>query len=433
MSKKPDPAGLGLRLIAAQRLRAVLGGEHFAPLSATELPDGRDRSLANRLINTALRRQGQINQMIAELLEKGMPAKSGTFEAVLRLSLAQLVFLPDIGAHSALFLAVEATKRDAKARHLSGLMNAVLRRAQANSARYGLLEDDTLLPDIFRRKWETAYGADAVARFVDGLVDGAPLDITLKDEDTALVEALGGEELIADSIRVETRDRPVDALPFYDEGRWWVQDVSSALPARLLAAKAGGNVLDLCAAPGGKTAQLAKAGYVVTALDSDGTRLERLKANMQRLGYEPTVIEADATSYIAAEPFDGILLDAPCSATGTFRRHPEVLWHRNAADIEGRVKLQRGIFARAVKNLAPGGSLIYCVCSLEPEEGEAIVDWALKAFHNLELHPVAPTELPGLEGAVTSGGLVRTLPSMAPNGVEGGMDGFFVARFRRAS
>jgi len=431
VTKKPDPAGLKLRLLAAQRLRAVLGGEHFVPLSAAELPDGRDRSLANRLINTALRRHGQINAMIPELLEKGMPAKSGTFEAVLRLSLAQLVFLPDIGAHSALFLAVEATKRDAKARHLSGLMNAVLRRAQANSARYGLLEDDTLLPDIFRRKWETAYGADAVARFVDGLVDGAPLDITLKDEDPELVDALGGEKLIADSIRVETRDRPVDALPFYDDGRWWVQDVSSALPARLLAAKAGGNVLDLCAAPGGKTAQLAKAGYVVTALDSDGTRLERLKANMQRLGYEPKVIEADATSYIAAEPFDGILLDAPCSATGTFRRHPEVLWHRNAADIEGRVKLQQGIFARAVKNLAPGGSLIYCVCSLEPEEGEAIVDWALKAFHNLELHPVAAAELPGLESAVTPAGLVRTLPSMAPNGVEGGMDGFFVARFRR--
>lgn len=433
MNKKADPAGLGLRLIAAQRLRAVLGGEHFAPLSAAELPDGRDRSLANRLINTALRRQGQINLMISELLEKGMPAKSGTFEAVLRLSLAQLVFLPDIGAHSALFLAVEATKRDPKARHLSGLMNAVLRRAQSNSARYGLLEDDSLLPGAFRRKWEAAYGEEAVSRFADGLIDGAPLDLTLKDEDPSLLQALGGEKLIADSIRVETRDRAVDALPFYDEGRWWVQDVSSALPARLLAAKSGGKVLDLCAAPGGKTAQLAKAGFEVTALDSDGARLERLKTNMTRLGYEPAVIEADATAYIAAEPFDGILVDAPCSATGTFRRHPEVLWHRSAADIAGRVKLQQGIFARAVKNLAPGGSLVYCVCSLEPEEGEAMVDWALKAFHNLELHPVAPAELPGLESAVTAAGLVRTLPSMAPNGIAGGMDGFFVARFRRTS
>lgn len=409
----------------------MLGGEHFAPLSAAELPDGRDRSLANRLINTALRRHGQIDVMLAELLDKGMPGKSGTFEAVLRLSLAQLVFLPDIGAHSALFLAVEASKRDQKSRHLSGLMNAVLRRAQANSARYGLLDDSLLFPVALREKWEAAYGVDAVAAFADGLIDGAPLDLTLKDEDPDLIAALGAEKLIGDSVRVETRDRPVDALPFFDEGRWWVQDVSSALPARLLAAKAGGKVLDLCAAPGGKTAQLVKAGYQVTALDSDGSRLERLNANMARLGYAPEVVQADAIGYAPAEAFDGILIDAPCSATGTFRRHPEVLWHRSAADIAGRVKLQQAIFANAFKALAPGGSLVYCVCSLEPEEGEALVDWALKTHGDLELHPVAPAELPGLEAAVTSGGFVRTLPSMAPAGVAGGMDGFFVARFRR--
>ena len=433
MTKKPDPAGLKLRLIAAQRLRAVLGGEHFAPLSAADLPDGRDRSLANRLITTALRRHGQIDVMIGELLEKGMPAKSGTFEAVLRLSLAQLVFLPDLGAHSALFLAVEAIKRDNKARHLAGLMNAVLRRAQANSARYGLFEESLLLPQALKEKWERAYGAEAVSRFARALIDGAPLDLTLKDDDPELIEALGAERLLADSVRVETRDRPVDALPFYEEGRWWVQDAASALPARLLAAKPGGRVLDLCAAPGGKTAQLAKAGYQVTALDNDGSRLDRLKGNMNRLGYAPEVVEADATSYAPDEAFDGILLDAPCSATGTFRRHPEVLWSRSAADIAGRVRLQQAIFANAFNNLRPGGSLVYCVCSLEPEEGEDMADWALGRIEGIEPHPIAPQDLPGLEQAVTEKGFVRTLPSMAPNGVAGGMDGFFVARFRRRS
>jgi 16S rRNA (cytosine967-C5)-methyltransferase len=431
LSKKPDPAGLKLRLIAAQRLRDVLGGEHFSPLSSADLPDGRDRGLANRLINTALRRHGQIDAIIAELLEKGLPGKSGSFEAVLRLSLAQLVFLPDLGAHSALFLAVEAVKRDNKARHLAGLMNAVLRRAQANSARYGLLEDSLLLPQSLRDKWIAAYGEDAVDGFAAGLVDGASLDLTLRDDDPALVDALGAEKLIADTVRVETRDRPVDALPFYDDGRWWVQDVSSALPARLLKAKAGGRVLDLCAAPGGKTAQLVKAGYQVTALDSDGGRLERLKENMTRLGYEPVVVEADATRFTADEKFEGILIDAPCSATGTFRRHPEVLWHRSSADIAGRSKLQKAIFDNAAAQLAPGGSLIYCVCSLEPEEGEAIVDWALGAHPELTLDPVAPGDLPGLEVAVTPRGYVRTLPSMSINGLAG-MDGFFVARFRRA-
>ena len=431
MAYKPDPAGLKLRLIAAQRLRAVLGGEHFAPLNATELPDGRDRALANRLINTALRRHGQIDAMLAELLEKGLPPRSGTFEAVLRLSLAQLVFLPDLGAHSALFLAVEAVKRDNKARHLSGLMNAVLRKAQSNSARYGLMDDNLVLPEPVRLRWADIYGAEAIATFASALIDGAPLDLTLRDDDPDLVEALGADRLIADSVRLENRDRPVEALPGYEEGRFWVQDAASAIPARLLALPEGSAVLDLCAAPGGKTAQLAKAGYKVTALDSDGARLGRLRTNMERLGYAPEVVEADAGNYAPITLFDGILLDAPCSATGTFRRHPEVLWHRSAGDIAGRVRLQQALLANAFRCLEAGGVLIYCTCSLEPEEGELQVDWALDALPGLELFPIRPEELAGLPEGVTSRGLVRTHPGLNPGTGNAGMDGFFVARFRR--
>jgi len=174
LAQRTEPAGLKLRLAAAQRLKTVLAGEHFTPLDASDLPDGRDRALANRLITTALRRHGQIDVMLTDLLEKGLPSRSGSFEAVLRLSLAQLVFLPDLGAHSALFLAVEAVKRDNKARHLSGLMNAVLRRAQANSARYGLMDDTLLLPGHFATGWAAAYGSDAVAQFAKALVEGAP-------------------------------------------------------------------------------------------------------------------------------------------------------------------------------------------------------------------------------------------------------------------
>lgn len=431
MAQRTEPAGLKLRLAAAQRLKAVLAGEHFAPLGPDDLADGRDRALANRLVTTALRRYGQINAMLTDLLEKGLPPRSGTFEAVLRLSLAQLVFLPDLGAHSALFLAVEAVKRDNKARHLSGLMNAVLRRAQANSARYGLMDDGLLLPEELAHGWTRAYGPEAVDRFARALVDGAPLDLTLRDDDPALVEALGAAPLLADSVRIESRDRPVEALPFYDEGRWWVQDVAAALPARLLGLPAESSVLDLCAAPGGKTAQLVKAGYRVTALDSDAGRLERLKANMERLGFAPKVIEADAATYDPATPYDGILLDAPCSATGTFRRHPEVLWSRSAADIAGRVRLQRALLTNAYRCLAPGGTLIYCVCSLETAEGEDQVGWALEALPGLALLPVTEAELPGLAQAITPRGLVRTHPAMSPGGGNLGMDGFFVARFRR--
>lgn len=431
MAQRTEPAGLKLRLVAAERLKAVLGGDHFSPLGKGELADGRDRALANRLITTALRRHGQINTMLADLLDKGLPPRSGSFEAVLRLSLAQLVFLPDLGAHSALFLAVEAIKRDSKARHLSGLMNAVLRRAQANSARYGLMDDATLLPAAFAKGWTEAYGAEAVAGFAEALIEGAPLDLTLRDDDPELVEALGAERLIADSVRLESRDRPVEALPGYDEGRWWVQDAASAIPARLMHLDPDKAVLDVCAAPGGKTAQLIKAGYRVTALDNDAGRLERLRQNMARLGYAPKIIEADAANFDPATPFDGVLLDAPCSATGTFRRHPEVLWSRNAGDIAGRVRLQRALLANAYRCLAPGGTLIYCVCSLEPSEGEEQVDWALDALPGLELAPISAAELAGLEQAVTPRGFVRTHPAMTPGNGNAGMDGFFVARFRR--
>lgn len=428
---KPDPAGLKLRLVAAQRLKNVLAGDNFVPLTAAELVDGRDRALANRLITTALRRQGQLNFIIHTLLDKGMPGKSGSFEAVLRLSLAQLVFLPDLGAHSALFLAVEAVKRDPKARHLSGLINAVLRSAQANSAKFSMLEDDLLIPETFGDTWLEAYGEEAIDGFSTALLAGAPLDLTLKTDDAALIEALGAEKLIGDTVRIDQRDRPVEALPGFAEGKWWVQDAASAIPARLLKAKPGGRVLDLCAAPGGKTAQLLKDGYAVTALDSDATRMERLKDNLKRLNYSAEIIVGDAGTFAPNSAYDGVLLDAPCSATGTFRRHPEVIWHRSVNDVAGRVRLQKALITNAFRCLDTGGVLIYCVCSLEPAEGEDQVEWALDSLPGLELWPVGPEELPGLEAAVTKRGLVRTHPGMAPGGHEGGMDGFFVARFRR--
>ena len=431
MKKQKTPPGLSIRLKAAERLAAVLKGAMFAPFSVAEIAEGRDRALANRLVTTALRRHGHLDLIIARYLDRGIPKKSGSFEAILRLGLAHLVFLPELGDHSAIFLAVEACKRDTASQHLAKLMNAVLRRAQGEAHQLRFLPHQALFPDSIGPRWRDIYGEDAIEDFADALIAGAPLDLTLRDDDPQLVAELGGTPVIADTIRITERDRSVEALPGYAEGRWWVQDAAAALPARLLGLSAGAEVLDLCAAPGGKTAQLLKAGYRVTALDNDSGRMARLEGNLARLGLVAETVLADATSWQPAKTFDGILLDAPCSATGTFRRHPEVIWHRDAADIAGRVRIQQALIERSAAWLQSGGVLIYCVCSLEPAEGEAQAEW-IAARPDFVPDPIRPEELPGLAAALSPAGHVRTRPGMSvPGDKDGTLDGFFVARFRR--
>jgi len=431
--KASAPAGLSLRVAAAERLRDVLSGAHFTPFASPDIADSRDRALANRLVTTALRHHGHLNLVLERLLDRGMPKKSGSFEATLRVALAQLLYLPEIGAHSVLFLAVEAVKRDPRAAHLAKLMNAALRRAQTEAEMLRQAPFTLLFPDAVRRHWHDAYGGAAIAAFAEALLAGAPLDLTLRDADPALLEALGATPLLADAVRLEVRDRPVEKLPGYDDGRWWVQDVAASLPARLIDLPAGARVLDLCAAPGGKTAQLVKAGYAVTALDNDPVRLDRLSTNLARLGYTADVLLDDAATYTPESPFDAVLLDAPCSATGTFRRHPEVIWHRADADIAGRVALQRKLVAHAATCLAPGGILVYCVCSLEPEEGERQADWIARSLPELLPLPIAPAELGPLAHAVTAAGHLRTHPALAvPAPASGTLDGFFAARYRKA-
>lgn len=431
LQKQKHPPGLKLRLLAAERLDNVLKGANFAPFSVAEIADGRDRALANRLVTTAIRRHGQLNLMLARFLDRGIPKKSGLFEAILRLSLAHLVFLPELGDHSAIFLAVEASKRDTKSQHLSKLMNAVLRRAQGEAHSLRHLPYQALFPEILGPLWRDTYGEDALEDFAAALLDGAPLDLTLKDADPALIDELGAAPVFADTVRIDERDRPVDALPGFDTGRWWVQDAAAAIPARLLGLAPGARVLDLCAAPGGKTAQLVKAGYAVTALDNEPDRVARMAQNLARLAMNPEIVTADALHWEPAEKFDGILLDAPCSATGTFRRHPEVIWHRDAADIAGRVALQKRFIDKALAWLNPGGTLVYCVCSLEPAEGEEQARWLL-GRDDVVPEPIGADELVGLPNAVTPDGFVRTHPGMLVPGDKGGtLDGFFVARVKR--
>lgn len=425
-------AGLKLRQKSAARLADVLAGGEFFPFTAAEIEDGRDRALGNRLITTALRHHGHLNATMGRLMERGPPKRAGSFESHLRLALAQLLYLPELGDHSAIHLAVEAIKHDAKARRFGPLMNAALRRAQTDAESFRALPREMLLPRQLQRGWARTYGETAVDAAVDNLIGGAGLDLTLRDDDPALIEALGAHPIIADTVRIDERDRPVSGLPGYEEGRWWVQDAAAAIPARLMNAAAGARVLDMCAAPGGKTAQLIKAGYRVTALDNSAVRLVRLRENLARLNYAAEVVEADAASYVPAEKFDGVLLDAPCSATGTFRRHPEVLWHRDPGRIDDRIALQRRLLRAAATCLNPGGVLVYCVCSLEAGEGEDQLGWAAKACPELVHDPILPADLDGLPQAVTAAGAVRTHPGLAvPGDRAGSLDGFFVARFRR--
>ena len=431
MSGAKEPAGLAIRIAAAARLAAVLRGEQFRPLGATELPDGRNRAVANRLVTTALRRHRHLDGIIADLLDRGLPPRSGSFEAVLRIALAQLLFLPELGAHSAIFLAVEALKRDKKTLHLKGLMNAVLRRAQARAGQYWDLPPASLFADWLQQDWTSAYGEAAVSAMGEALLAPPPLDLTIPGHDPDLIESLGGWPLMGDTVRIPVRDAPVEALPGYAEGRWWVQDAASAIPARLLDLAPGARVLDLCAAPGGKTAQLATAGYAVTALDADGTRLDRLRANLDRLGLSAIILQADATTFAPEERFDAVLVDAPCSGTGIFRRHPDVLLHRTKKDITQRLPLQRRLLRNGLRCLAPGGTLIYSVCSLQVEEGEEQARWAAESLGELVVDPVREEELNGLEPALTPEGVVRAHPGLLPE--QGGIDGFFVARFRKIS
>jgi len=403
----------------------------FTPFVADEIADPRERAFANRLVTIALRRWSHLDLVLGELLARGKPRKAPRFEAVLRLALTELLFLPHQADHAATHLAVEAIKAEPRTRHLVGLANASLRTAQQRRERFAALAPELALPEVVRRRWQAAYGEDVTAAIAETLLVTPPLDLALKASDAELEALPDAEILPGTALRLASRDVSVEKLPGYREGRFWVQDIAAMIPARFVDLPIGSRVLDLCAAPGGKTAQLCTRGYAVTALDSDAGRLERLRSNMDRLGFTPEIVIADAETWSPTELFDAVLLDAPCTATGTLRRHPEVLHQRTPADIADRAALQRRLIARAASFVRPDGTLIYCVCSLEREEGEAQADWIAANLPQLTPHPVAVSDLPGLETALSPKGHVRTHPGLSPAGIEGSMDGFFIARFRR--
>ncbi|HJQ55963.1 MAG TPA: RsmB/NOP family class I SAM-dependent RNA methyltransferase, partial [Vineibacter sp.] len=314
-----------------------------------------------------------------------------------------------------------------------GVVNAVLRRLSDSPAAARLTEDAAArqnTPPWLWDSWVAAYGEAAARAIAVQHLQEAPLDFTLRDQRAAAhwAERLGAEILPGGTLRRAAGGR-IEALPGFEEGAWWIQDVAATLPVRLLGDVAGRDVIDLCAAPGGKTMQLAAAGARVTAVDISARRLSRLSANLQRTRLSATLVTADATRWRAQGTADAVLLDAPCSATGTLRRHPDIARTKGPADVERLSAVQQRLLAAACDLLRPGGTLIYVVCSLQPSEGTEQVKAALGDGLPLAIVPMQTHELPGIEDAVVPSGAVQTWPSFWA--ARGGMDGFYIARLRR--
>jgi 16S rRNA (cytosine967-C5)-methyltransferase len=426
-------AGLSAR-IAAQailsdvlRKRRPLDAAIESTLSKSEL-EPRDAGFARAIAGETLRRFGQLDALIRKFVPKAPPPhKAGGTLEILMAGACELLFL-NVAAHAAVDAANRLAMRDNKARHFKPLINAVLRRVAREGAGVIAKQDAARLntPDWLWTRWCESYGEETVRAIAASHVQQPPIDLVMKDDAVAIenTSALPGNVLrLRDGVRVDT-------LPGYADGAWWVQDFAATLPAQLLGDVAGQRVVDLCAAPGGKTAELVSRGAKVTAIEREPERMARLKENLARLKLDADCITGDLRDYAPDEPAPFVLLDAPCSATGTIRRHPELPWIKAASDVTMCAGLAGELLDSAAEMVAPGGMLVFAVCSLEPEEGpEQIADFLARNDHFTRA-PVTSEDVFGLRELITADGDLRTLPSHLAE--QGGMDGFYAARLKRS-
>ncbi|MDQ6437116.1 RsmB/NOP family class I SAM-dependent RNA methyltransferase [Mesorhizobium sp. LHD-90] len=439
---EPPAPGLAVRMAAARLLAAVVDAktpldgltdqEHGHP--QFKALDVRDRALVRAILVTALRHRRTIEKLIADRLHSPLPGNATTLSHILHVGAAQILFL-DVPDSAAVDLAVTHAKGDPRTQRFASLVNAVLRGLARDKAADlpKALATVTDAPDWFVERLNAAYSREAAAKILAAHRLESPTDFTVKAEPERWADAFDGIVLPTGSVRVGRLPAPVPDLPGFEEGAWWVQDAAAALPARLFGDVRGLRIADLCAAPGGKTAQLALAGAAVTAVDSSRSRLARLKANLDRLGLDAGIVQADVLDWQAEEPFDAILLDAPCSSTGTVRRHPDVPWTKSPADIEKLATLQRRLLERAVHLVKPGGTIVFSNCSLDPLEGEEMIRRFLADNPGIATDPLLPGEVAGIDAFLTPEGWLRTTPAdMAlADPALSGMDGFFAARLRR--
>ena len=418
-----DRAGLGPRRAALRLLDAVtvegmlLSDARAAAMVAQLPPEGRAR--AQRLALETLRNLSRAEAWIEPRLRRPPPIP---VRNALRLGAVEIG--QGEAAHGVVNALVALAAEGKRTESYRGLVNAVLRQFAAEGPEGWASLGPPHLPDWLRGPLIAAWGGAAVRGMEAAHWAGAPLDLSAKDDPARLAEVVGGRLLPTGSVRLDAGVQ-VTALPGYHEGAFWVQDAAAALPARVLAPVKGERVLDLCAAPGGKTLQLAAVGAEVTALDISAPRLERLKDNLARTGLRARVITGDALEFGEAG-WDAILLDAPCSATGTIRRHPDLPVARDGAEMPALLELQARLIDHALGLLRPGGRLVFATCSLLPEEGEGQAEAALAR------HPGLAVERPEAEGIEEGWRTALGLRTRPDHWAEvGGLDGFFVARFRK--
>jgi 16S rRNA (cytosine967-C5)-methyltransferase len=413
----PSGDGVGARRAALQILDGVLRRGQTIDAAAQQVRGlaPPDQALAVAIAGETMRRLPDLDALIDSATRQRLPDDSKA-RTVLRLALAQKVGLgtPDHALVATALPLVDGGPR----RLVHGVLGTLLRRGVP-------VLDAPQLPEAVERRWREAWGDAVVQAARRQIAKRPPLDLSFADD--AEAKAFGGTSLAPNHVRIESSS--VADLPGFGEGRWWVQDLSASLPARLIPGAAK-QVLDLAAAPGGKTMQLAAAGHELTSVDSSKGRLARLKENLQRTQLEAELVTADALTWEPGREFDAILLDAPCSATGTFRRHPEVLTRARSPIIEANAEMQARLLARASRWLKSGGALVYSVCSLEPEEGERVIKQFLAANTGFALDPPKANELPDFV-PWSPEGWVRILPGLLES--EGGLDGFFMARLVRSA
>jgi 16S rRNA (cytosine967-C5)-methyltransferase len=444
--RPPLPPGVGARRLAVYVLDAVTVrhrtlDEAFAEgVTRLHLQDleGRDRAFARLIATTSLRHFGRLGTLVGGFLEKPLAADSGRTHAILVAGAAQLVLL-DTPPHAAISLSVDLARIDHTSRRFDKLINAILRRIAAEGkTHYPTLDVKLDCPAWLWSRWVTTYGEDTARQMFSASLAEPALDLTVKSEPAEWAAKLTGIALPNGTVRVREAGR-IEDLPGFNDGAWWVQDAAASLPAQLLHAKPGERVADLCAAPGGKTAQLASAGSVVTAVDASAKRMARLTDNLRRLSLTAETVTKDIAAYCAKPDnvghFDAVLLDAPCSATGTIRRHPDLLRIKDASEIE-RLSARQGPLLSAASNLVkPGGRIVYVTCSLEPEEGEAIVAAFLAAHPTFRRAPLTAEADAVPAEMITRAGDLRTLPhhGLGPDPAMAGLDGFYAARLERVS